>query len=272
MHAANHPITVHLQENVWKVDPDAVTQGRPVWLLWASPDCRHHSKAKGGAPVSRSVRGLVDIETIPEEPARPAAPLAVAAQHLREAEAIGVEKRLTASARAEETARIVASIAGHEPVCIWCDTDYEAEAIRAAIPEAVEVNGKMTPDMKEERLDGFSTGAIRILLTKPSIAGYGLNWQHCNHAIFTGLSFSYESFYQAVRRFYRFGQKRPVNAHVVMADTEAAIYDVVQRKSGDHAAMKTAMSDAMRRAAVSHAQMQSYNPNQKATLPTWVAA
>lgn len=61
MHQANHPATVHLTENVWKVDPHAVTQGRKVALLWASPDCRHHSKAKGGAPVSRSVRGLADV-------------------------------------------------------------------------------------------------------------------------------------------------------------------------------------------------------------------
>lgn len=182
------------------------------------------------------------------------------------------EKRLTASARAEQVAQIVAGIAPSEPICIWVDTDYEAEAIRAAVPEAVEVSGKMSPDVKEERLDGFSTGAVRILLTKPSIAGYGLNWQHCNEAIFTGLSFSYEAFYQPVRRFYRFGQKRQVNAHVVMADTEAAIYDVVQRKSGDHATMKAAMADAMRRASVSHAQMQSYQPSQKAMLPAWIAA
>lgn len=61
MHAANHPQTVHLKENIWKVDPVAVTKGRPIFCLWASPDCRHHSKAKGGAPVSRSVRGLADV-------------------------------------------------------------------------------------------------------------------------------------------------------------------------------------------------------------------
>ena len=61
MHAANHPGTVHLKENVWKVDPHSVTKGKPVLLLWASPDCRHHSKAKGGKPVSRSVRGLADV-------------------------------------------------------------------------------------------------------------------------------------------------------------------------------------------------------------------
>lgn len=61
MHARNHPLTVHLKENIWKVDPHVVTAGKPVFMLWASPDCRHHSKAKGGKPVSRSVRGLADV-------------------------------------------------------------------------------------------------------------------------------------------------------------------------------------------------------------------
>lgn len=182
------------------------------------------------------------------------------------------EKRLTATARAEQVAHIVAGLSRSEPICIWVDTDYEAEAIRQAVPEAVEVSGKMHPDVKEERLDGFSTGAIRVLLTKPSIAGYGLNWQHCNQAIFTGLSFSYEAFYQAVRRFYRFGQTRPVSAHVVVADTEAEIVATVQRKSDDHDRMKREMAQAMRRAAIEHAILNTYEPDQEATLPAWIAA
>ena len=188
----------------------------------------------------------------------------------RSATSIHREKRLTAQARAEMVASIVGGIAKDAPICIWVDTDYEAEAVRAAVPEAVEVSGKMSSDVKEERLDGFSTGAIRILLTKPSIAGYGLNWQHCNEAIFTGLSFSYESFYQAVRRFYRFGQKRPVNAHIVMADTEAEIVATVQRKSDDHDRMKREMAGAMRRAAIEHSTLQTYEPQLEATLPAWL--
>lgn len=71
MHAANHPNTVHLKENIWKVDPRALTKGKPVFLLWASPDCRHHSKAKGGAPVSRSVRGLADVVLVWAETVSP---------------------------------------------------------------------------------------------------------------------------------------------------------------------------------------------------------
>jgi superfamily II DNA or RNA helicase len=187
------------------------------------------------------------------------------------ATSIHKEKRLTASDRAEQVAQIVATIPANDPACIWVDTDYEAEAIRATVPDAVEVSGKMNADVKEERLQAFSNGEIKTLLTKPSIAGYGLNWQHCNQAIFTGLSFSYEAFYQAVRRFYRFGQPRPVNAHVVMAETEAAIVATVQRKSGDHERMKSEMAAAMRRAAVEHSVLHTYQPEQKATLPAWVA-
>ncbi|WP_245269276.1 DNA cytosine methyltransferase, partial [Rhodomicrobium udaipurense] len=71
MHAANHPLTIHLEENIWKVDPHALLQGRQVGLLWASPDCRHHSKAKGGAPVSRSVRMLADVVLVWARVAKP---------------------------------------------------------------------------------------------------------------------------------------------------------------------------------------------------------
>ena len=188
------------------------------------------------------------------------------------ATSIHKEKRLTANARGEKVAELVASIGPSEPICIWVDTDYEADAVRAAVPEAIEVNGKMSIEAKEERLDGFSRGDVRILLTKASIAGYGLNWQHCNQTIFAGLSFSYEAFYQAVRRFHRFGQKRPVNAHVVMADTEAAISDIVARKSADHDRMKSEMAAAMRRAAVDQSILNTYEPAKEATLPAWMTA
>lgn len=187
------------------------------------------------------------------------------------ATSIHKEKRITKDARAAEVERIVANHAG-DSICIWVDTDYEAEAVRAVVPDAVEVSGKMTADQKEERLDAFSRGETRILLTKPSIAGYGLNWQHCNVTIFCGLSFSYEAFYQAVRRFWRFGQARPVTAYTVIADTEAEILAAVQRKAADHGKMKDEMAAAMKRAAQQHHTMQSYNPSKAAELPSWLAA
>lgn len=190
----------------------------------------------------------------------------------RSATSIHAEKRLTCDARAARVAELVATIASHEPICIWVDTDYEAEAVRRAVEGVVEVHGRMSPDEKEDLLGGFSTGATRILLTKASIAGYGLNWQHCAHTIFCGMNFSYEAFYQAIRRFWRFGQRRPVTAHVVIADTEAEIAATVQRKSDGHDRMKAEMAAAMMRAAVQHSVLHTYEPELEARLPAWLAA
>lgn len=113
------------------------------------------------------------------------------------------EKRLTIDARAERAASVV-SAEPDEAWIIWVDTDYEAEAIMAAIPDAMEVRGSMPVEEKERRLVMFSEGHARIIVTKPSIAGFGLNWQHCARQCFAGISFSYEAWYQAIRRCWRF--------------------------------------------------------------------
>ena len=185
------------------------------------------------------------------------------------ATSIHKEKRLTSEARAEKIAAIV-SAEPNEAWIIWVETDYDAEAVKAVLPDAVEVSGSMSIERKEERLRAFSAGEARILLTKPSIAGYGLNWQHCARMAFMGLSFSYESFYQAVRRCWRFRQQRQVDVHVVCADTEEAIWQVVSRKSGDHDAMKAEMTAAMARAARASSTLHSYQPDQEARLPAWL--
>ncbi|GLS45120.1 helicase-related protein [Methylobacterium brachythecii] len=182
------------------------------------------------------------------------------------ATSIHQEKRLTTAARAARIAEVVA-LEPTEAWIVWCDTDYEADALAAVIPDAVEVRGSMSAEMKEERLDAFSRGAIRILISKPSVAGFGLNWQHCARMAFVGLSFSYESYYQAVRRCWRFGQTRPVHVHVACADTEAAIGDTIARKAGDHAAMKREMTAAMARAARSSTVLEDYRPSLTAALP-----
>jgi hypothetical protein len=181
------------------------------------------------------------------------------------------EKRLTCEARARMVADIVASEPG-EPWTVWVETDYDADAIMAVIPDAVEVRGSMTAEQKEERLTAFTTGAIRVLVTKASIAGFGLNWQHCARTVFAGMSFSYEAFYQAVRRHWRFRQTRPVDCHVVFADTEAAIWDVVSRKAGDHDAMKREMTQAMARAHRTETRLHSYQPQKPATMPAWMVS
>lgn len=179
------------------------------------------------------------------------------------------EKRLTADARADRIAQIVNEDAG-EAWVVWCDTDYEADALTACIPDAVEVRGSMPDKMKEERLVAFSEGSIRVIVSKPSIAGFGLNWQHCARVAFVGLSFSYESFYQAVRRCWRFGQTREVECHIAMADTERNIWDVISRKSGDHEAMKVEMYAAMKRAHENRQIKIDYQPAMPARLPAWL--
>lgn len=187
------------------------------------------------------------------------------------ATAIHREKRLTADARADAIAEVVAAEPG-EAWIVWCDTDYEADALTARIAGAIEVRGSMSDAVKEDRLVGFSEGRVRVLVSKPSIAGFGLNWQHCARMAFVGLSFSYEAFYQAVRRCWRFGQKRPVDVHVAIADTERAIWDVIARKRDDHDAMKSEMVAAMGRATAERRVRLDYAPTLPARLPTWMEA
>lgn len=188
----------------------------------------------------------------------------------RSATAIHAEKRLTI----EDRARVVGELVERhpaEPICIWVDTDYEADAIKAlGLPGLKDIHGEHPIERKEETLEAFSSGELRLLLSKPKITGHGLNWQHCHTTIFAGVSFSYESFYQAVRRFWRFGQKSPVTAHIVCADTELEIAAAVTRKSEDHERMKREMSAAMARAARSHEILDPYQPIKPARLPSWV--
>jgi hypothetical protein len=181
------------------------------------------------------------------------------------------EKRMTTDARADVIAALVAK-EPNEAWVVWCDTDYEADALADRIPGAVEVRGSMSPEVKEANLTMFSTGQVRVIITKPSIAGFGLNWQHSARMAFVGLSFSYESFYQAVRRCWRFGQSRPVSVHVACADTEESIWQIVSRKAGDHDAMKLEMTAAMARASHSVPEQAPYQPAKPLALPQWIAA
>lgn len=180
------------------------------------------------------------------------------------------EKRRTASARAEKTAAIVAEKSG-APWLVWCETDYEAEELMRVLPGAVEVSGSMPAHTKSDRLLGFVDRG-GVLVTKPKIAGYGMNFQHCADMVVSGGSYSYESFYQLVRRCYRFGQSRPVNVHVVMAVTEQPMWDVVNGKAADHEGMKREMFAASRRAQSRTASMLDYHPAHTGRLPTWLTS
>lgn len=156
------------------------------------------------------------------------------------------EKRLTNHARATEVARIVASQPG--PWVIWCHTDYESEELARAVSGSVELRGSNKPEIKSQKLQDFADGKFQILITKPSLSGHGMNWQHCNQTIFAGLNYSFEEYYQAVRRFYRFGQTRPVNVHIILADSDSAIESAIARKEADHHLMQCGMAEAMKNA------------------------
>lgn len=185
------------------------------------------------------------------------------------ATSIHKEKRLTLDDRVRRSADIANHASG--PVIVWCETNDESKALAKAIPDSIEVHGSMTLDQKETALNAFTFGERRVIVTKPKLAGFGLNWQHAKTVIFSSLSHSYEQHYQAVRRSWRFGQDSEVNAHIVLAETEASIWSNIQRKAQDHDRMKKAMVAAMT-GAQRTANRKIYEQSSTVKLPTFMEA
>jgi hypothetical protein len=151
-------------------------------------------------------------------------------------------RRQTLDARVEKTAALAA---GKDQWIVWCGLNDEAQAL-AEIDGAVNVEGGWSPDAKAEALEAFQDGEVRVLVTKPSIAGFGMNFQNCSRMAFVGLSDSYESYYQAIRRSWRFGQTEPVEAHIVVSELEMGIVANVRRKETEAASMQSALIGAQR--------------------------
>lgn len=120
--------------------------------------------------------------------------------------------------------------ASDKPFIVWCNLNEESAQLAASIPDAVEVTGSDSDDHKESAIVGFLDGKHRVMVSKPKIAGLGLNLQHCSDMAFVGLSDSYEQLYQSIRRCWRFGQKNSVNVHVITAETEGAVVSNIKRK------------------------------------------
>jgi hypothetical protein len=182
-------------------------------------------------------------------------------------------QRASMPARAEAVARMVN--ASDEQWIVWVHTNDESAAVASMIPGCVEVVGSDTPESKAQAVHDFASGAVRVIVTKPSIAGFGVNWQQCRNQAWCSISYSYEQFYQAVRRCWRFGQRHPVNIHVVMSESEAGIWQAITRKSaaGDH--MIDQMVNATRRIGldmerVTSATSTAYSP-ESASGDTWAA-
>lgn len=128
------------------------------------------------------------------------------------------------------------------PWLVWCNTNIESEMLTAAINGAVEVKGSDHPDLKTKRLMGFASGQVRILVSKPSIAGWGLNFQACADMVFVGLNDSFEQLFQAIRRCWRFGQVQAVNAHFIASTAEGAVVDNLAAKEAAAEHMANEMS------------------------------
>jgi len=182
-------------------------------------------------------------------------------------------RKQTTSERVLECAKIANKEDG--TFLVWCDLNYESDMLRKKIKDSVEVKGSDSREFKEKALLGFAKGDIRVLVTKPSIAGFGMNWQHCNNMAFVGLSDSFEQYFQAVRRCWRFGQTKPVNVYIITSELEGNVVRNIKRK--EQAAEK--MIDEM----VVHTQniimeniqntkreLAIYNPTIEMKIPNWL--
>jgi hypothetical protein len=162
-------------------------------------------------------------------------------------------RRETLDARCGRAADLVAGQPA-EPWLLWCGLNDEAELLTRSIPSAVNVHGSMPPEEKAEKLLAFADGEIQTLVTKPSVAGWGMNFQHCARMAFVGLSDSFEAYYQCIRRCYRYGQRRIVQAHIVLSELESQIADNIARKEREANRTIDGLVAAMRRSRLEVAQ------------------
>ena len=144
-------------------------------------------------------------------------------------------RKQTIRARVAAVANIVNGVNGQW--VLWCGLNNEADAVAAAIPGAMNVQGSDSMETKAAAIEAFQDGTLRVLVTKPKIGGFGLNLQNCHQMAFVGLSDSWEAYYQCIRRCYRFGQTEPVTAYVVLSTAEQVVYDNVMRKEQEAKAM-----------------------------------
>ena len=182
-------------------------------------------------------------------------------------------KRGSMESRLELAARLANDRAAS--CIVWCHLNEESERLTKMIDGAVEVTGSMPIEEKTRNIMAFTHGEKRVLVSKASICGAGMNWQFCDTEIFAGMNDSYEEFYQAVRRCYRFGQKNTVTAHIITADTEGAVKDNIARKQAQSDAMAEEMVAYMRDLTKKQIQgatsgTEAYRPTVPLAIPAWV--
>lgn len=188
------------------------------------------------------------------------------------------ERRAARRNSMEDRVRAAADIANSttEQVLVWCDLNAESEALTDAINGAVEVRGSQTQEYKEQAMNGFTDGTNRVLVSKPSIAGWGMNWQQCNTMIFVGLSDSFEAYYQAMRRCWRFGQTRPVTVYIIISEAEGCVKQNIERKQADAQRMTQELvkfTKDILAAEIQHTvrMSESYITTERMVIPAWIA-
>lgn len=182
------------------------------------------------------------------------------------------EMRLTCDDRARKTAEIVASKPDEQWI-IWVNTNYEADAIRAALPKAIEARGSHTPKRKIEIIAGFLDQKIDWLLSKGSMFGYGLNLQCCHNMVFVGLSYSFETIFQCIRRCLRFGQMLPVDAHLVIAETEGPVLQSFKKKEAQYQELQAEMNEAMKEEQLlARHKKTRYAHEMSMEIPEWLVS
>lgn len=184
-------------------------------------------------------------------------------------------RRASISDRVKIAADLINDLPPDEKVIIWCNLNAEGDALTAAINNAVQVAGSDNPDVKEDRLMAFAHGDSHRLVTKPSIAGHGLNLQACRYQFFVGLSDSFEELYQAERRTWRFGQQREVYTHIITSEIEGAVVRNIARKEAQHHAMMDGLVSHMRAAMAMELGSTSrvsddYPAHTPILLPLWL--
>ncbi len=182
-------------------------------------------------------------------------------------------RRASMDQRVTECAALVN--AQRQPWVVWCDLNAESEALTQSIDGAIEVTGSMPADEKERRLIAFAAGEHRVIVSKPSICGFGLNWQHAARMAFVGVTDSFEAYYQAVRRCWRFGQKRAVEVHVFASELEGAVVANLRRKERDAKIMADALSAETSSAVRAEVlgltrETNPYNPATSISAPNWL--
>lgn len=183
-------------------------------------------------------------------------------------------RRDSLEARCRTAADLVAD-KPDEQWLIWCDLNDESRTLAGMIENAAEVRGSDNPDYKARMLNAFTTGEVKYLVSKPSIAGFGLNWQNCHNMIFVGLSDSYEMMYQAIRRCWRFGQKNKVFVHIVTSDAEGAVKQNIDRKEQQAERMTAEMvrhtKDILEQEIRGTVKiLNSYDPQIEMIVPDWI--